>query len=128
MLGNYSFVIKALDPQNNTVKEGFKFAKPITIAMFYDVDNLVKANSKHVNNELTMEDIDPVLYLWDSNNGSWWVNPWKDFKNETLKRENYIWKDNYVHERSVCLQSFCERFQVSCNSLLSKWWLYWLII
>ena len=71
MLGNYSFVIKALDPQNNTVKEGFKFAKPITIAMFYDVDNLVKANSKHVNNELTMEDIDPVLYLWDSNNESW---------------------------------------------------------
>ena len=71
MLGNYSFVIKALDPQDNTVKEGFKFSKPITIAMFYDVDNLVKANSKHVNNEVTKEDIDPVLYLWDSKNDSW---------------------------------------------------------
>ena len=87
MLGNYSFVIKALDPQNDTVKEGFKFAKPITISMFYDVDNLVKANSKHVNNELTKEDIDPVLYLWDSKNASWWVNRWRDFKNETLKKE-----------------------------------------
>ena len=71
MLGNYSFVIKALDPQDNTVKEGFKFSKPITITMFYDVDNLVKANSKHVNNEVTKEDIDPVLYLWDSKNDSW---------------------------------------------------------
>ena len=71
MLGNYSFVIKALDPKNNTVKEGFKFAEPITIAMFYDVDNLVKANRKHVNNELTKEDIDPVLYLWDPQNETW---------------------------------------------------------
>ena len=71
MLGNYSFVIKALDPKNNTVKEGFKFAEPITITMFYDVDNLVKANNKHVNNELTKEDIDPVLYLWDPKNETW---------------------------------------------------------
>ena len=71
MLGNYSFVIKALDPVNNTVQEGFKFAKPITIAMFYDVDNLVKANKEHVNNEVTKEDIDPVLYLWDPKNETW---------------------------------------------------------
>ena len=53
------------------MKEGFKFAEPITIAMFYDVDNLMKANSKHVNNELTKEDIDPVLYLWDPKNETW---------------------------------------------------------
>ena len=71
MIGNYSFVIKALDPKNNTVKESFKFAEPITITMFYDVDNLVKANNKHVNNELTKEDIDPVLYLWDPKNETW---------------------------------------------------------
>ena len=71
MLGNYSFVIKALDPVNNTVREGFEFAKPIKIAMFYDVDNLVKANKKHVNNEVTKEDIDPVLYLWDPKNETW---------------------------------------------------------
>ena len=62
MLGNYSFVIKALDPVNGTVQEGFKFVKPITTAMFYDVDHLVKANKKYVNNELTIEVIDPVLY------------------------------------------------------------------
>lgn len=72
MLGNYSFQIKALDPINNTVKEGFRFAKPIKLTMFYDVDNLVKANKKHVNNEVTEKDIDPVLFLWDPKNETWW--------------------------------------------------------
>ncbi|KAL9987450.1 hypothetical protein ACROYT_G001763 [Oculina patagonica] len=71
MLGNYSFQIKALDPESDTVQEGFKFAKPIKLAMFYDVDNLVKANKEHVNNEVTKEDIDPVLYLWDPKNETW---------------------------------------------------------
>ena len=71
MLGNYSFQIKALDPLNDTVQEGFKFAKPIKLSMFYDVDNLVKANKEHVNNELTKDDIDPVLYLWDPKNETW---------------------------------------------------------
>ena len=73
MLGNYSFQIKALDPVNNTVQEGYQFVKPIKIAMFYDVGNLVQANQKHVNNELTKEDVDPVLYLWDSENETWLV-------------------------------------------------------
>ena len=41
--------------------------------MFYDVDNLVKANKKVVSNEVEEEDIDPVLYLWDPKNESWWV-------------------------------------------------------
>ena len=71
MLGNYSFQIKALDPLSDTVQEGFKFAKPIKLSMFYDVDNLVKANREHVNNEVTNEDIDPVLYLWDPKNQTW---------------------------------------------------------
>lgn len=71
MLGNYSFQIKALDPINNTVKEGFRFSKPIKLTMFYDVDNLVKANKKHVNNEVTEKDIDPVLFLWDPKNETW---------------------------------------------------------
>ncbi|KAL9987468.1 hypothetical protein ACROYT_G001781 [Oculina patagonica] len=71
MLGNYSFQIKALDPKNDTVQEGFQFVKPIKLSMFYDVDNLVKANKKHVNNEVTKEDIDPVLYLWDPENKTW---------------------------------------------------------
>ncbi|KAL9987460.1 hypothetical protein ACROYT_G001773 [Oculina patagonica] len=71
MLGNYSFQIKALDPKNNTVQEGFQFAKPIKLSMFYDVNNLVKANKEHVNNEVTEEDIDPVLYLWDPKNETW---------------------------------------------------------
>ena len=71
LLGNYSFQIKALDPLDDTVKEGYQFVKPIKISMFYDVANLVKANDKHVNNELTKEDIDPVLYLWDPVNETW---------------------------------------------------------
>ena len=73
MLGNYSFQIKALDPVNNTVQEGYQFVKPIKIAMLYDVGNLVQANEKHVNNELTKEDVDPVLYLWDPENETWLV-------------------------------------------------------
>ena len=72
MLGNYSFQIKALDPQNDTVQEGFRFTKPIKLSMFYDVDNLVKANKEHVNNEVTKDDIDPVLYLWDPRNETWY--------------------------------------------------------
>ena len=39
--------------------------------MFYDVDNLVKANKKVVSDEVEKEDIDPVLYLWDPKNESW---------------------------------------------------------
>ena len=71
MFGNYSFVIKALDPVNNTVQEGYEFVKPIKISMFYDVNKLVKANKKYVNNEVTKEDVDPVLYLWDPENEGW---------------------------------------------------------
>ena len=71
MLGNYSFQVKALDPLNDTVQEGYQFVKPIKIAMFYDVGNLVKANEKHVNNELTEEDVEPVLYLWNPVNETW---------------------------------------------------------
>ena len=70
-LGNYSFLIKALDPVNDTVLEGYRFKKPIAISMFYDVDNLVKANKKVVSNEVEEEDIDPFLYLWDPKNESW---------------------------------------------------------
>ena len=71
MLGNYSFVIKALDPVNNTVQEGYRFVKPIKISMVYDVNRLVKANKKHVSNKVTKEDVDPVLYLWDPENETW---------------------------------------------------------
>ena len=71
MFGNYSFVIKALDPVNNTVQEGYEFVTPIKISVFYDVNKLVKANKKYVNNEVTKEDVDPVLYLWDPENEGW---------------------------------------------------------
>ena len=71
LLGNYTFLIKALNPLDNKVEEGYKFVKPIKISMFYDVGNLVKANGKHVNNDLTKEDVDPVLYLWDPHNQTW---------------------------------------------------------
>ena len=39
--------------------------------MFYDVDNLVKANKKVVNKEVTSNDVDPVLLLWDKKNQTW---------------------------------------------------------
>ncbi|EDO42273.1 predicted protein [Nematostella vectensis] len=71
MIGNYSFQIKALSPQNNTPEEGYKFAKPIKISMFYDVDKLVNANRRVTNKEVTKYDIDPVLYLWNKNNNTW---------------------------------------------------------
>ena len=73
MLGNYSFQIKAFDPTNNTIQEGYKFAKPIKISMFYDVDNLVNANKRVVNKDVKKDDIDPVLYLWDLKNKTWYV-------------------------------------------------------
>lgn len=71
LLGNYSFQIKALDPLTNTVQEGYRFDKPIKVDMFYDVANLVRANEKYVNKELTEEDVEPVLYLWDPDNHTW---------------------------------------------------------
>ena len=71
LLGNYTFLIKALNPLDNKVEEGYKFVKPIKISMFYDVGNLIKANGKHVNNDLTKEDVDPALYLWDPDNQTW---------------------------------------------------------
>jgi len=58
--------------------------------MFYDVGNLVKANRKHVNNELTKEDVDPVLYLWDPENETWFdaaltcPEPWS-YVNRSVK-------------------------------------------
>ena len=39
--------------------------------MFYDLANLVRANEKYVNKELTEEDVEPVLYLWDPDNHTW---------------------------------------------------------
>jgi hypothetical protein len=45
--------------------------KPITISLFYDVDQMLKKNRKTVNNEVTKEDIDPVLLLWDTKNQTW---------------------------------------------------------
>ncbi|XP_031557393.1 uncharacterized protein LOC116294015 [Actinia tenebrosa] len=90
MLGNYSFQIKAMEPLNNTIKEGYKFAKPIKISMFYDVDNLVRANKRVVNKEVNKEDINPVLYLWDIKNNTWidaslsCPEPWQ-YINRTIK-------------------------------------------
>ena len=40
--------------------------------MFYDVDNLVQSNSKKVSNEVTSDDVEPALLLWDKKNETWW--------------------------------------------------------
>ena len=72
MLGNYSFQIKALDPVNNTLKEGYRFAKPVVINMFYDVDRLVESNPEVVSNEVNTDEVDPILFLWDPKNGTWY--------------------------------------------------------
>jgi hypothetical protein len=45
--------------------------KPITISLFYDVDQMLKKNRKTVSKEVTKEDIDPVLLLWDKINKTW---------------------------------------------------------
>ena len=70
-LGNYSFQIKAYEPENNTLQSEYHFKKPITISLFYDVDQMLKGNKKTVSNEVTNEDIDPVLLLWDTKNQTW---------------------------------------------------------
>jgi hypothetical protein len=70
-LGNYSFQIKAYEPENNTLQDKYHFKKPITISLFYDVDQMLKGNKKTVSGEVTNEDIDPVLLLWDTENQTW---------------------------------------------------------
>ena len=70
MLGNYSFQINAIDPNNGSVIEGYQFAKPVIVTMFYDVDKLVQANKKVVSG-ITQQDVRPVLLLWDVRSQSW---------------------------------------------------------
>ncbi|XP_028399178.1 uncharacterized protein LOC114522645 isoform X2 [Dendronephthya gigantea] len=70
-LGNYSFQIKAYEPENNTLEEEYRFKKPITISLFYDVDQMLKQNKKTVSSEVNNNDIDPVLLLWHTKNQTW---------------------------------------------------------
>ena len=71
-LGNYSFQIKAYEPENNTLQSEYRFKKPITITLVYDVDQMLKPNKKVVSDEVTSKDIDPVLLLWDEKNQTWY--------------------------------------------------------
>ena len=66
-------MIKAYEPENNTLQSEYHFMKPITISLFYDVDQMLKKNRKTVSKEVTKEDIDPVLLLWDKKNKTWQV-------------------------------------------------------
>ena len=71
-LGDYSFQIKAYEPENNTLQSNYRFKKPITITLVYDVDQMLKQNKKVVSDDVTNEDIDPVLLLWDEKNQTWY--------------------------------------------------------
>ena len=51
----------------------YRFKKPITITMVYDVDQMLKMNKKVVTDEVTQDDIDPVLLLWDIKNQTWYL-------------------------------------------------------
>ena len=72
-LGDFSFQIKAYEPTNNTLQSKYRFKKPITITMVYDVDQMLKQNKKVVSDDVTKEDIEPVLLLWDAKNRSWYL-------------------------------------------------------
>ena len=41
--------------------------------MVYDVEQMLKMNKKLVTDEVTQEDIDPVLLLWDTKNQTWYI-------------------------------------------------------
>ena len=66
--------MKAYEATNNTLQSKYHFKKPITITLFYDVDQMLKGNKKVVSDEVTNKDIDPVLLLWDTKNKTWWVS------------------------------------------------------
>lgn len=79
-LGNYSFEINAYEPENNTLQSEYRFKKPITITLVYDVEQMLKLNERVVSDEVTKEDIDPVLLLWDKKNQTWYL-----YRNITMK-------------------------------------------
>ena len=72
-LGDYSFQIKAYEPENNTLHSQYRFKKPITITLVYDVNQMLKQNKKVISDDVTNEDIDPVLLLWDTKNQTWYL-------------------------------------------------------
>ena len=69
----------AYEPKNNTLQTGYRFQKPITITLVYDVRQMLKLNKKIVSDEVTKEDIDPVLLLWDNVNQTWYLEIIKHF-------------------------------------------------
>ena len=70
-MGNYSFQIKAYDTVNNSLKSKYRFKKPVTISISYDVEQMFKKYKKVLSNEVTSDDIDPVLLLWDLEKKIW---------------------------------------------------------
>ena len=71
-MGDYSFQIKSYNTENKTLISKYRFNKPITITLVYDVDQMLKLNKKVVSDEVAEDDIDPVLLLWDTNNQTWY--------------------------------------------------------
>jgi hypothetical protein len=84
-LGDYSFQIKAYEPENNTLQSHYHFKKPITITLVYDVEQMLKLNKRVVSNEVTNEDMDPVLLLWDAKNKTWYFQVLEFFMRRTSK-------------------------------------------
>ena len=57
---------------NVSSQTSFIFSKPVILTVFYDVDELLVGNSKTVSKDVTKEDIDPVIWLWDTKNKTWY--------------------------------------------------------
>ena len=96
-LGDYSFQIKAYETENNTLQSNYRFKKPITITLVYDVDQMLKQNQKVVSDDVTNEDIDPVLLLWDEKNQTWF-----DAAKTCPEPSTYVDKEAKVLKVKVC--------------------------
>ena len=62
MAGDYTFAIKAKD-DSGAIMEGFRFAKPMTVTMFFEVPSSVPADQADA--------YVPKMNLWDTATSSW---------------------------------------------------------
>ena len=62
--GDYSFTLKAKDPETGQVDEGFAFEKPIRISMMYGIDKILEG-------EAAPTDWEPSLQIFDVDTGDW---------------------------------------------------------
>lgn len=67
--GNYSFTIKAVD-SNGTTQEGYKFAKPVVITLYFDVGGLADRKAGQSSGG-GASDWSPQLNFWDTGTQQW---------------------------------------------------------